>query len=269
MTIKEISIELEGFGDIRKKLHQDEQPEVLDPKTGKPLNLKDPDFPVVTGHKFRYRYWAMAKDTRSLIAYLEEHYDYFNKTRFHGKLKRPNIAILKDVAAHRMRLRGVWKPGLRTLAFSPNLFNAPHEGWVNRILIHEMCHQEVTDFDGGEREEQGHGPKWKAAMVRAGLPPIRYDYESNETYMDKVEKQKHAKLIEKRNAVKQAHKILTEERVPVTKVAVGMNVLFTDPHGEIVYGKVQAKEGGKWLVYVESKGKHYYVAKLAMFQPQS
>ena len=37
MSIKALAIELEGFGDIRKKLHQDEQPEVINPKTGKLL----------------------------------------------------------------------------------------------------------------------------------------------------------------------------------------------------------------------------------------
>lgn len=204
-----------------------------------------------------------------MIAYIEEHYDYFNKTRFHGKLERPRIAMLKDVAAHKMRLRGVWRPSERTLAFSPNLFNAPHEGWINRVIIHEMCHQEVTDHEGGEREEGGHGPKWKAAMIRAGLPPIRYDYESNETYMDKVEKQKYGELVQKKEAFKKAHQILVSERAPVTTVTVGMHVLFSDTNGEIVYGQVMQKEGTKWLVFVASQNKYYYVAKKAMFLPQN
>lgn len=233
------AISFEGF-DVPK---QDEQPEIIDPKTGKPFDLNDPAFPVVKGHKFLWKYWAMPRTPNHIILYLREHYDYFNRKRFNGLLTRPNLMLLKDVNAAKMKLRGLWVPATRDLKISPNLFNAPHEGWVNRVLIHEMCHQEVTDHRGGESEEKGHGPKWRAAMLRTGLTPSRFDTESNETYMDKQEKKVLTQDREKFKDYYAGRKVLVENRVPVTKVVLGMKAVLVDARGVIHTVRVESQKG--------------------------
>lgn len=272
MSIKQIdlvesAVTFEGFGEIKR---HDSQPEIIDPKTGKPYDLNDPQLPVVKGHRFRWNYWSMPKMPTVLLNYLNEHYDYFNRTRFSSRLTKPNIALLKDVDALRMRLRGLWTPRTRTLSISPNLFNAPHEGWVNRVLIHEMCHQEVTDHYGGEREEGGHGPKWKASMLRAGLTPNRYDMESNETYMDKKEKKAYQQALDKRKPFLDALQNLRQERQPVTRVAKGLKVVFPDSTGTLLEGEVVGKStlGPKYYAVKLSSGEIWSVTKNSMFLPQ-
>jgi hypothetical protein len=223
------------------KKGSDDQPPVFRPD-GRPYDLNDPVFPVVKSkdHVFRYKYWEVLRSAPALIKYLEEHYDYFNKTRFDGKLTRPKILLLKDIDAKKMRLRGRWNPGKRTLFISPNLFNAPHEGWVNRILIHEMAHQYVTDIHGrfADLEEwkhsKGHGPLWQAAMIDAKLPPHRYDYEQNDTYMDEEEKmekhidQSYWKSFAGKNYNPKTNDIVgffTKTKEPKLGVVVGLSVM--------------------------------------------
>ena len=245
----------EGFSFLKV---QNTQPEVINPKTGKPYDLKDPEFPVVDdpNHKFRVQYWQMTKTVQSyLLQYLEERWVYFNKTRFGGRLSKPEIVLLKDVNAVRMRLRGLWTsnpdkpPG--KLSVSPNLFNAPHEGWVNRTLIHEMCHQEEFETFGSiQRLQKGHGPRWQAFMRKAGLHPLQYDTEANETYADRHEKIQFQEIQEKSKPFLQAYEVLKATRSPIKgKPTIGEHVLFATSQG-IIYGKVisKATKAGFWYV---------------------
>lgn len=232
----------EGLGLSTKKPHT--QPAVVDPKTGNPFNLKDPEFPVVddASHHFRWSYWAMPKTIpRVMLEYLEDHWKYFNKTRFHGKLKEPNIRLLKDVNAVTMRLRGLWTPSKRELSISPNLFNAPHEGWVNRTLIHEMCHQSENEKYGEiDMTEKGHGHLWQQEMRLAGLPPSRFDFTTNETYSDKKEKEVIKKKKEALEPFTVAQALLKAERQPIGQPTVGMSVLFATLRG-VIFGTITGK----------------------------
>lgn len=185
--IEELAIKFSGIN-INRSISQ---PPITD-KYGRSYDLDDPAFPVVKDHDFKTKYWAMPKTATFMLKYLEEHWVYFNKTRFGGRMKPPaELGLLRDVDAMKMKTRGMWWPYERKLKISPNLFNAPHEGWVNRTLIHEMCHQHVSDLEGGERSQKGHGPKWQHRMMEAGLPPNRFDFTSNITYMDQFERRKH------------------------------------------------------------------------------
>lgn len=229
----------EGFGFIKKS---ESQPEVINPKTQKPYDLTDPEYPVVNdaSHKFKWQYWKMPKSVDSLmIDYLEERWVYFNRTRFGGRLTKPQIRLLRDVNALKMKLRGLWTssdtkpPG--ELAISPNLFNAPHEGWVNRTLIHEMCHQEEFETFGTiDRTEKGHGPRWQALMRRAGLRPNRFDTEGNETYADQKEKKIFKEIEEKSRPFREAYAMRVATRTPFTKPVVGAKVLFATARGIIL-----------------------------------
>lgn len=226
-----VSVGFEGFGDAHKKIGLKTQPPIVD-KNGKPYDLDDPIFPVVKDHEFRVNYWAMPKTAPFMLRYMDEHWTYFNKTRFHGKLTKPNFGLLKDVDAKRMKLRGHYiygTPGL--IELSPNLFNAPHEGWINRILIHEMCHQYVFETYGLKQavedgaKTKGHGILWQQAMHMAGLPASRFDDQGNEMYFDKKEMKKHKEFVDRADNTK----LLKETRAeyhPMTTPAFGDLVLF-------------------------------------------
>lgn len=193
MPNKEHSITFEGL-DIPDDKYQ---PPVKKKNSEEFYDLNDPEFPVVQDHEFRTKYWRIPHNSFSTyLRYLDEHWEYFNKTRFQGKLVKPKFGMLKDLDAQRMRLRGRYGPTTRRpmdekglLEISPNLFNADHEGWVNRTLIHEMCHQAVWQVDGPDAWDaeykigKGHGPLWEGWMRHAHLPPSRFDDTSNETYM--------------------------------------------------------------------------------------
>lgn len=246
LHIVEGAIRFSGIPESEK-----EQPPVRD-KEGKLLNLNDPQWPVVKGQKFTYYYWKMPKTPKALLKYLTEHWEYFNKTRFGGILKPPQIRLMKDVDARNMRHRGKCRYGVPCVIFvSPNLFNAPHEGWVNNTLIHEMCHQAVyedwyyrssRDIRTLETGEAGHGPLWKEWMTKVGLTPSRYDLTGNDTYMD--EKETHRD---------EAYKDALEKKLYIMGrlARTGSVASFHDSTGElqicVVVGRSTRKKGF-WVV---------------------
>lgn len=232
------------------------QPPIKDPKTGDYYDLDDPEFPVVKDHTFKLRYWEMPRSTTFLLRYMKEHWEFFNKTRFHGRMESPKFSLLKDVDALRMKLRGRFSFTERDLALSPNLWNAPHEGWANRTLIHEMCHQYVYDVHG-ETEykiKKGHGPLWKQTMVMAGLPPSQFDNTSNEMYFDAKEIKKHKPLLDYRATFRELK--ATHRKVPAPSKFVP--VIFSGVGGVVVVGVIACKilkKGNWWAVSSFQDGK--------------
>ncbi len=268
------AINFDGFGEVK-----DEQPQVFK-KDGTPYDMNDPEFPIVRDHQFKVKYWQMPRMDSYHLRYMDEHWVYFNKTRFHGELKKPELALLRDTDALKMKLRGLWEPRKRKLSLSPNLFNAPHEGWANRVLIHEMAHQYVTEHHGWEKEiedgkkTKGHGPLWQAAMRMAGLAPNRYDYEGNETYMDMHEKKKHKQEIERRDRRSDTFRQLAERGVPQPNPLPGERIRFIDDNANELIGiflKME-KRKGKMLHRVRvMKGNEqwsYWLSPNQMFKPE-
>jgi hypothetical protein len=277
MPNKEHAIEFEGL-EIPKDKYQ--PPVKKKGTTDEYHNLNDPEFPVVQDHEFRVKYWTMPHNSFSrYIKYLEEHWEYFNRTRFNGQLKKPRFSLLKDLDALRMRLRGRYGPESRhpldeqgLLEISPNLFNSPHEGWVNRTLIHEMCHQAVWQVDGpdawdGEyRVKKGHGPLWAHWMRHAHLPPSQFDDTSNETYMgiddhkrDQDRKDFKVKVIETRRG---------RVQVQQPKIFLPIMILFRnedEPVIGILIGPANVEAKGSrqpsWY-YLNVKDKRVYKASL-------
>lgn len=133
---------------------------------------------------------------RRFIALL---WHYLNKAKFSGLMKEPKFNLLNDQAAYRMRLRGRWWPKKRVLDIAPRLFNA-HQDFFVEIMLHEMCHQAVSEIDHADWDtsEQGHGPYWRTWMTKVGLNPRRFDPNDNSTYMTEDEKEAHQELLEKR-----------------------------------------------------------------------
>lgn len=240
MTHEEVSV-IDGLGGGKGRLMT--QPPIVNPKTGNEYDLNDPEFPVVKDHAFKIRYWAMPKSTPFFLKYMKEHWAYFNKDRFHGAMKEPKFGLLKDVDALRMRLRGRFTYNGRVLELSPNLWNAPHEGWVNRILIHEMCHQYVYDVHGQTEwsEEKGHGPLWKQTMRMAGLPPSRFDLTSNEMFFDAKEVKKHKPIMDYRAL----HRALKTSRKSAAYASKFDTVVFAGLNGVLKVGVVACRLIGK------------------------
>jgi hypothetical protein len=90
---------------------------------------------------------------------------------------------------------------------SRRVFNAGQEKFLE-IFVHEMCHQAVSEIDRVVDINKGHGPYWKAWMVKSGIPPSRYDYTDAQEYMNDEERARHQ---EKLDALKRAQ--LDKERL--------------------------------------------------------
>lgn len=76
--------------------------------------------------------------------FMDQLWRYYNQDKFHGKLKPCKLELMKAANPKSMKLRGYWSGGSRTLSLSPRLFNANLKTFV-AILLHEMCHQAVSD----------------------------------------------------------------------------------------------------------------------------
>ena len=126
--------------------------------------------------------------------FLSSLWDYFNETKFAGRLPKPKLIVsdkppLKSVGP---RTRGffladqykLFGPG--TIWIKDSLFNST-EAFLNEIVLHEMCHQAVSCVDKTrELLEAGHGPLWQAWMKKVGLDPRRFDPTEDTVYMDKA-----------------------------------------------------------------------------------
>jgi len=265
MIINYAALNFTGFGK-----GGDEQPPVNKPD-GTPYDLDDPQFPVIKNsvHKWKLNYWKLPPMPSYWLKYVAEHWTYFNQTRFHGALQQASFGLLKDVDAMKMKLRGHCqyyygrKP--TSIRLSPNLFNAPHEGFVNRVLIHEMCHQYAFEVHKAVNEvAQGHGPMWQQTMHMAGLTPSRYDTVGNEMYMDKKEKKKHAEQLDIMSKNTQLRSELVKNYQPALML-VGEEVVFIYK-GQLVHGRLLGtKTKGKYDVVTKTQG-IFQCPKSSLFQ---
>lgn len=255
MTIKSFAaLDFVGF----KRPTVKEQPPVFDPKTGQQYDLSNPDLPLAVSPAFTVHYWLMPKTQAFVLKYLNERYDFFNHTRFGGKLSKPKLVITSSGStALNLKNRGVWYSATREIHISIHLFKAPYEGWANNVLIHEMCHQFVTDFLGGESEEKGHGPKWRATMLKAGLSPSRYDSTPNSMYMNDRERRKHGKELTRRDLYLKSYNLLKETREHLKSPKPGDKVVFPNGVGEILTGEIESRSIGNkyWTIKVTPSDK--------------
>ena len=122
--------------------------------------------------------------------FMQHLWTHLNTTKFGNKLKLPNLEHMRTVPNVYLRTRAYWQSGSRRLVVSPRMFNLPLAGFVE-IFLHEMCHQAVSDLDwatmsseekSAHHKEAGHGPNWKAWMVKVGLNPLRFDPRDNMQY---------------------------------------------------------------------------------------
>ena len=149
---------------------------------------KVPHVPVPQELQTEYIRVRLSNSTNAMLGFMGKMYRYLNQTKFKGELKTPKLALLKNVAASKLRLRGCWYPTQRRLCLSPRLFNADI-AFFTEIFLHECCHQAVTELDRvHDRTAQGHGVNWQTWMLKVGLNPRRFDPNDNSTYMSTDEK---------------------------------------------------------------------------------
>lgn len=126
------------------------------------------------------------------LKYVEQALAFFNKDRFHGRM--PKIKVLVSASPPKgvkqdSKTRAFFMSSVKNpyFWFRDGLFNA-QEDFVNEIILHEQCHQAVfVDLGKVETVDRGHGPAWKAWMVKVGLDPRRYDPTEDYTYLTKQE----------------------------------------------------------------------------------
>lgn len=70
------------------------------------------------------------------------------------------------------------------------MFNGS-QGYFVETMLHEMCHQAVSEIDqyDDSKENGGHGSHWAHWMKKVGLNPLRYDKNRGITYMSPQEKE--------------------------------------------------------------------------------
>lgn len=124
------------------------------------------------------------------IKFLTSAWEYFNKTKFSGKLTGPTILCSSLPRASVRRLfsssvRGYFRAGMPVpgeLWIKADLFSADIDFMVE-ILVHEMAHQAVAEIDQvKDTSEGGHGRNWQAWMRKVGLDPRRYDPTPDSVY---------------------------------------------------------------------------------------
>lgn len=108
------------------------------------------------------------------LAYLKTLWINVNRQLCGGRLKRAKLDLSKHRTAGEIGYSGYvlgsWVPSTRTLSVSRRLFTIGQEGFALQTIVHELCHQAVTDVDG-EAGDISHGGPWQAWMKKAGLKP--------------------------------------------------------------------------------------------------
>jgi|SRR5471030_99772 len=176
------------------------------------------------------------------LTFLKDLWIYLNVHKFQGKMHIPKLLrFMKNVRGTSLKTRGFWDGFYRELALSPRLLNHTFAFFVE-VLLHEMCHQAVSEIDKvTDHSEGGHGHNWQAWMKKVGLNPRRYDPNERSTYMTEEEKIEYESRINKH---KQALEQVEEHKL--VRVQPHDSLLATVVWGgKLVDGMVACKAFGK------------------------
>lgn len=127
------------------------------------------------------------KSKTDRLTYLQKMWSKANAKFFNMQLPACSVRLQKDMGSS-FRRRGAWFPRQRIIKVSPRLFLG-NEAHVLSTLVHEMCHQAVSEVDRIANDGNGgHGPHWNAWMKKCGLTPSRYCKYDNENFLTATEK---------------------------------------------------------------------------------
>ena len=108
---------------------------------------------------------------------LNEIYAEANAAFFANRLTRPKITMRRFKAPDlRSTMLAYWDQNFRDLNVDPRLFAMRRPLLLCQALVHEMCHQAVTDIDQvtyvqTDPVRKTHGRNWMMWMMKCGLPP--------------------------------------------------------------------------------------------------
>lgn len=119
------------------------------------------------------------------LLYIKEAMRKINDVLFHGALdlNTVSVSIPFEPPPGLEQSIASWFSKERMYVFSPTPFVHMTELGCLATLVHEMCHQAVTDLtrtkffpqSAKEHSRLVHGPEWKAWMRRVGMPTTQGD----------------------------------------------------------------------------------------------
>lgn len=104
-------------------------------------------------------------------------YNRANATYFGNRLVRPVITMKRFPSSDpRSKYLAYWDQNFRDLNVDPRLFKMRRPVLLCQALVHEMCHQAVTDIDHvmfvqTDPVRKTHGTHWIRWMQHCKLPP--------------------------------------------------------------------------------------------------
>ncbi len=114
------------------------------------------------------------------LKYIQNLWKRFNKEKFGGKLKYPKFRWLRNRKGKKTANLGYWEfmydPSTGRVrdgafAISQNIIDYfKNDKVLNFIMLHEMCHQAVTEIDN-EPKADPHGFEWKHWAIKVGIKP--------------------------------------------------------------------------------------------------
>lgn len=184
------------------------------------------------------------------LVYLTHVWNNANKGLFDSKLIIPKISLLK--AMKNFRGLGYWRASTRDLKISPRMFNAS-QAQIVTTLVHEMCHQAVSEIDHvRDRTAGGHGPNWIAWMRKCGLDAHRYNTDDRTDFMSDSEK---ADVARKTANRQRALETVQNKHIPSYKLREDMPAQYHSPGDNVwVKGLIVGKhdQAGKRWCFIAS-----------------
>ena len=245
--------------------HVDEPtpPVHVEPRTG--TQNDDSHVPVTHLPAVLQQHYARAQtQPKYRVKFMQDLWAYLNRAKFAGKMRQPNLELMKGSAAAKMRVRGYWAPSTWSLKMHPQIFNATQDFFVE-IFLHEMCHQAVSEewhsLTVTEKEDNnkhaGHGTVWAKWMRHVGLNPLRFDPREARVYMDEEEKSKHDEVMEKWQ--KTGAEVEALGLHPLGNPSLGSAVIVRRVEGLVKgYLVCQTKKStNEWAVLKEETVEHY------------
>lgn len=203
-------------------------------------------------------YERAKSNTSYRVKFATKLWEYFNDTKFDGRLPKPKILVsVKPPAssANLTKARGVYFPRLGgpagTIWLADYLFNS-REAFFVEVHLHEICHQAVACIDRTfDPVEGGHGPLWKSWMRKVGLDPRRYDPTDDVAYSDPTAAAKKEEQYEEVYGPRKPASFF--KKLTLVKDIYNQEVIF-EQHGRALKGKFAKTRGGISFTFKGPRG---------------
>ncbi len=181
-----------------------------------------------------------------------------NRAFFKNEMVEPVFVCLSYAEMTKHKIGGVWKADSRQLCLGVLVFDND-ELMVIKALVHEMCHQAVSELE--HRVGVGHGEWWGRRMYSCGLPAFyQVDITHDVPYMLNFEPADPSGLpivgsSKREQAAKNYHPLA---RMPVKN----MPVVYIKPNGTIVKGFLLGRDATKtqsWMIVLPTSDKYIQV----------